>query len=284
MGVTNMTTTIVIDGRGREQTVYAPGRTDLMVRHKGFVALRSCGNRAVEIRYRPSLVKPGALLKTVQLLEARAEDRHVVLAWTDGWKTALVGKLPAAIAYLTVQAADAQSTRKRDFLSQRHVLHDVGKDAAFGRICDAWHTSRGLKDQRLIEAMREASCGRFLEVAPQDGASRLVIGAIGEGYSLYGDGWKSVAVGGRFEDMPDYQYARWASQAYREVFRTGRPVFEDITASVKLRHAGRLLLTYRRVILPIGGERPALLLGATLDQRVMRLGFEPSGELGDVLQ
>jgi hypothetical protein len=278
-------TITVIDGRGRERTVYASGVADLMVREKGFVALRPYGNRAVELRYRPSLVKPRALLKTLRLLDREKWEHHVLMAWAHGWQHTLMGKRIEAIEHLTREVRKAQSTPSRDFLSQRHVAHDVAKDAAFGRIHDAWRAARGGMDQRLMEAMREASCGRFLEVAPQDGASKLVIGAVGEGYSLYGNGWKSVAVGGRFEDMPDYRYAQWASQAYREVFRTGRPIFEDIKAAVKLRQTGRLLLTYRRVILPIGGgECPTLLLGATLGQRVTRLGLETGDEAGDVRQ
>ena len=94
-----------------------------------------------------------------------------------------------------------------------------------------------------------------------------------------------MAVGGRFEDMPDYEYARWAAQAYREAFRTGQPIFEDITAVVRLLRTGRLLLTYRRVILPVGGgEHPTVLLGATLDQRVTHLSLGAGDEFGDVLQ
>jgi len=278
-------TTTVIDGRGHVRTVFSSGFADFMVRDKGFVALRRYGSRAVEVRYRPSRVKPGALLKTARLLDIRKWEQHVLAAWRHGWQHTLVGKRTDAIEHLTRVAAEAQSTRSHDFLSQRHGLHDVAEDAAFGRIHDAWRASRGRKDQRLVEAMREASGGRFLEVAPQDGASKLVIEAVGEGYSLYGKGWKAVAVGGRFEDMPDYLYAQWAAGVYREVFRTGQPVFEDVEAAVKLRRAGRLLLTYRRVILPIGGgEGPTLLLGATLGQHVTRLGLEPGDEPGDVRQ
>ena len=125
-----------------------------------------------------------------------------------------------------------------------------------------------------MEAVREASCARYLAVDPRDGAAKLVLDAVGEGYSLYGNGWKSVAVGGRFEDMPDYQYACRAAQAYREAFRSGQPIFEDVSAVVQLLSAGPLLLKYRRAILPIGsGERPSLLLGATLNQSVTRLSL-----------
>lgn len=110
-------TTTLIDGRGQVRTVYSAGFADAMVRDKGFVALRPFGDRAVEIRYRPSLVKPRALLKALELLQAHAWSHHVVQAWTDGWQAAVVGKLPAAIAYLTGREAEAQSTRKHDFLS-----------------------------------------------------------------------------------------------------------------------------------------------------------------------
>ena len=81
-----------------------------------------------------------------------------------------------------------------------------------------------------MQAVREVSCGRYLVVVPRDRVPRARLGTVGKGYSLYGYGWKSVAVGGQFEDMPDYVYARRAAQAYRDAFRTGQPIFEDITA------------------------------------------------------
>jgi hypothetical protein len=221
----------------------------------------------------------------VRLLEGYRKDRIVLMAHGVEAEPPFVGNFGNAVERLVGRASAAQDKRQQDFQARRRVVPDIAADADFGRIEYAWRAARGVMDQRLIEAMREASSGRHLEVAPQDGASKLVIGAVGEGYSLYGNGWKSVAIGGRFEDMPDYRYAQWASQAYREVFRTGQPVFEDVKAAVKLHRTGRLLLTYRRVILPIGGgERPTLLLGATLGQRVTRLGLEPSDELGDVFQ
>src|SRR5262249_30713732 len=83
----------------------------------------------------------------------------------------------------------------------------------------------GRRTGPLLEAVREASGGRYLEVAPRDGAAKLVMAAVGDGYSLYGNGWKSVAVGGLFEDMPDYEYGCWAAQAYREAVRTARAFF-----------------------------------------------------------
>ena len=94
-----------------------------------------------------------------------------------------------------------------------------------------------------------------------------------------------MAVGGLFEDMPDFEYARWAAQAYREAYRTGEPIFEEVSAAVRLLRRGRLRLTYRRVILPVGsGEHPTRLLGATLDQRVTQLPLGADDEFGDVLQ
>jgi hypothetical protein len=179
----------------------------------------------------------------------------------------------------------AQGKRPRNFVSRRLAASAVAEDAAFGPIHHAWRTARGVKGRKLMEAVREASCGRYLEVAPQGGAERLVLVGVGEGYSLYGSGWRSMAIGGRFEDMPDYEYAQWASQAYRESFRSGQPIFEEVTAVVNLLRSGRLLLEYRRTILPIGpADWPAGFLGATLGQKVTRLGLEPGHEGGHVVQ
>ena len=165
-------TTTIIDGRGRVR--HGSASADIAVEDKGCVALRRRGDRAVEIRYRPSTVKPRALLRTVQLLGGSGDrEHHILQAWDTDWQTALVGNRAAAIEHLMGLTTDAQSTRKRDFLSQRHASSAAAKDAAFGRLHEAWRTARGVKDQGLMEAVREVSCGRYLEVVPQNGASRL---------------------------------------------------------------------------------------------------------------
>lgn len=197
----------------------------------------------------------------------------------------LVGNRAAAIEHLTDLAADAQSTRLDDFSSRRRVPAAAMADPAFGRLLEAWREARGSREQGLMQVVRDVSQGRYLEVRPQQGASRLILDAVGDAYSLYGSGWRSMAVGGLFEDMPDFEYARWAARSYRDVFRTGQPVFEEVSAVVRLLRSGRLLLTYRRAILPVGsGEHPTQLVGATLDQRVTHLASGADDAFGDLLQ
>src|SRR5262245_20796764 len=180
---------------------------------------------------------------------------------------------------------EAQSARALDFYSRRHGRGTAAADVAFGPVHDAWCAARGRRNRALLEVVRDDSGGGYLVVVAREGATKLVMAAVGNGYSLYGNGWKSVAVGGLFEDMPDFEYACWAAQAYREAFRTAQPVFEDVSATVRLRHAGLLRLHYRRAILPLGsGEQPTLLLGATLQQSVRRLALGADDELCDVLQ
>lgn len=276
-------TTTIIDGRG--QVRHWSASADVAVKDMGCVALRRRGSHALELFYRPSAVSPMALLTAVELLNVSDCERVALASWTTGWQTSLFGDRAVAIRHMIGLTTQAQAPRKREFLSQRHALSTVAADATFGPVQHAWRETLGVLDHRLMQAVREASCGRYLVVDPRDDASRLVLDTVGEGYSLYGNGWKSVAVGGRFEDMPDYVYACRAAQAYREAFRTGQPIFEDVTALVRLLGSGPLLLKYRRVILPIGsGEHPALLLGATLDQSVTRLSLGAGDELGDVLQ
>jgi hypothetical protein len=271
----------IIDGRGRVWRNAAALNT--AAAGDGGVALRRRRSGAIEIRYRPHSVKPMAVLRVVQLVD---ECERVVLvpgfADRDGQ---LICRCGAAIERLTRLTSEAQSTRRCDFHARRYERKTAADDAAFGPVYGAWRAAHGRRNRDLLEAVRDASRGRYLEVAPRDGATKLVMAAVGNGYSLYGNGWKSVAVGGLFEDMPDFEYACWAAHAYREAFRTAQPIFEDVAAIVRLRHAGPLRLEYRRVILPIGdGEHPTLLLGATLQQSVTRLPLRADHEPGDVLQ
>lgn len=269
----------IIDGRGRVRHATATG--DVAVEDEGGVALRRCRSGAVEIRYRPNAAKPMAVLKAVELLE---EAQRVVLVpgFTDR-DGQLISDRAAAIERLTRLTGEAQSTRTCDFRSRRHEHSAAISDAAFGPVYAAWRAANGVKDRKLLEAMRDASRGRYMEVVPRNGAAKLVMATVGDGYSLYGNGWKSVAVGGLFEDMPDFEYACWAAQAYREAFRTAQPIFEDVAATVRLRQAGPLLLEYRRMIVPVGSnEQPTLLLGATLLQSVRRPPFGAGDKLVDV--
>lgn len=276
-------TTKIIDGRGQVRDW--PASTDVAVKDMGCVAFRRYGCRSLEVLYSPSALTPMALLTAVDLLNGADLERITLASWTNDWQKCRFDNSAAAIKHLFAEPTKPEAARTRDFLSQRYALRAVTGDSVFGPIYEAWLTNPGSKGQSLMASVREASSGRYLEVDPGNDASKLVLDAVGEGYSIYGDGWKSVAVGGRFEDMPDYEYACRAAQGYREVFRTGQPIFEDITAIVHLLRAGRLLLKYRRVILPIGsGERPALLLGATLNQSVTRFDLGARDELGDVLQ
>lgn len=296
-GFAGMTTTTTIDAEGQAWDGFAPPPgyrlrpplaaselSDLVVKDMGFVVLRRYGSRSVELRHRPGRVKPMALLTAVQWLTDNNCDKIALTAWVGTWETSVVGDLAATVEHLMALAEAAQSTRQRDFQTRRHTIGVAAADASAG-ILDAWRAARGAKDQRLMEAIANASCGRYLEVVPQHGASRLIVDGIGNGYALYGGGWRSLAIGGRFEDMPDYEYAQWAARGYRDVFRAGEPIVEDITAAIRLPRSGRLRLTYRRVILPIGGgEHPLRLLGATLSQRVMHLEPDAASILGDVVQ
>ena len=271
----------IIDGHGR--VWHGTAGTSAAVEQNGGVALRRRRSGTIEVRFRPNSVKPMAVLRVVKMLETC--ERVVLVPGFANRDEQLISPCAAAIERLTQVTNEAQSSRARDFHSRRHGRGAAAADVAFGRVHEAWCAARGRRNRNLLEAVRDASAGRYLEVFPREGAAKLVMAAVGNGYSLYGNGWKSVAVGGLFEDMPDFEYACWAAQAYREAVHTAQPVFEDVVATVRLRHAGALRLEYRRAILPIGlGERPTLLLSATLQQSVRRVSLGADDELRDVLQ
>jgi hypothetical protein len=250
------------------------------------IAVRRDRRRSVEFRFHPSTVSERALLRAVDAMRDSRPGTQITLAALHGDEQKHTFNDPAAAIAMAMRLfADARHSRTARFLFKRLPAEHIAQDPGFGAILEVWRARRESASQRLTEVIRSSSQGRYLEVDPLDGASKLILRTIGEGYSLYGNGWKSGALGGRFEDMPDFAYARAAAEAYREAFRTNQPVFEEVTALVQMLRTGLLLLTYRRAILPVG-DRPRRhrLLGATLDQRVRRLAFGTGDELGDVLQ
>lgn len=272
-----------IDKLGRVHDRSAAGAVSAMA--KASIVVRRQG-RHLEFGFWPETVSARAVLQAVEIIcDSRPGTRFTLVPRGGARHKRAFDDQPAAVAMLMGLFAGARRTHDARFIFKRLPADTIARDAGFGAIDQAWRTGPARADQSLMEAVRASSSGRYLEVDPQEGGARLIVRTVGEGYSLYGNGWKSGAIGERFEDMPDSDYARAAADAYREVFRTGEPVFEDVTALVHMMRTGPLLLTYRRVILPIGWPaRPVRLLGATLDQRVRPLAFGTTDESGDVLQ
>ena len=158
-------TTTIIDERG--QVRHWSASADVAVKDMGCVALRRRGSRALELFYRPSAVSPMALLTAVELLNVSDCERVALASWTTGWQTSLFGDRAVAIKHLIGLTTQAQAPRKREFLSQRHALSAAAADATFGPVQHAWRETQGVMDHRLMQAVREASCGRYLVVDPR---------------------------------------------------------------------------------------------------------------------
>ena len=289
-------TTIIVHDKGepwdsglpslRQKLRCPPGIIDVghfAVNVRGFIALRLRTSKTIELRLRPSIVKPIALVKAAEILGESGAARVLVVSDDDG-EHFLSGTYHS-ITHFVHRASRMQARRQDDFIAHRYPLGAVADDPEFGPVLAAWQAARGRKSADLLRLVKEASAARCLEVAPNHESDRLIIGAVGEGYCLYGKVWKSIAIGGRFEDMPDPEYAQWAAKGYREAARLGEPIAEDVTATLFVPPHGRVRLSYRRMILPLGGRgRPRLLLGATLGQTVTHLGFEARDKRRNVVQ
>ena len=278
---------VVIDAEGTVSQRASPHAdpAGIAIRNKEWVVIRRRGGAAPEVWYCPKFAADLALLRAVERLDRDRADRMVLHACLSEGLPPFVSEFNDGLAHLMRLAMAEQGRRRGDFMAARHALDRVARDADFGRLYEAYRKAGALRTRDLMETVREASRARYLEVDPRDGAARLVLSAVGPSYSIYGRGWKSNAVGNRFEDMPDYEYATWAATTYRDAFRLRMPIFEDVSAIVRMPFAQPLQLTYRRAVLPLGGgNEPSVLLGATLGQSVSRLALGAGQEGRDIVQ
>ena len=91
------------------------------VKDMGCVAVRRYGSHSLEVFYRPSTVAPIALLTAVELLNVSDCERVALASWATDWQTILCDRA-VAIKHMVGLTTQAQGTRKRHFLSQRHAF------------------------------------------------------------------------------------------------------------------------------------------------------------------
>jgi hypothetical protein len=129
----------------------------------------------------------------------------------------------------------------------------------------SWEESNKRLPFQLIKEVDRRFEGRFWVFRPGNESGELVIERAGTGARIPDDEWDAFRRGKRLTDIPDAAYGRWASEAYLSVLRTGRPNISDVSAKIYWRRAGRLLYTYRRMILPcLDPDGEPLLLGASV--------------------
>ena len=120
--------------------------------------------------------------------------------------------------------------------------------------------------QQAVHLLRTQFDDRYLIVQPNTENGRLILAAIGDGYSHIGASWKRHNLGEPFGEFESKSYSEFVKDAYREAWTMQQPVLEEIDAPQPSGSPNEWI-SYDRMLLPIHTNGGPAMLSATLMRR-----------------
>jgi hypothetical protein len=168
--------------------------------------------------------------------------------------------------------ATAHRSEAQSFL---RLQNESGLRGPLLALYHAWqYRPQALLSADCRDLLNEALAGRYMVLKLPEWTRGLQICDVGRGYLSFDDPWLSKAIGRRFADQPDKQYAQWAAQAYYEVGSSEQPTIDDCDVLVGGSNRGARRVQYRRLILPLRSPKgdhfmlSASVLDRSIDLRI----------------
>ena len=219
-----------------------------MVRNMGWAALRS-HQAKYEAQVRPDSINDSTLLTLIYDIRSARQTSVQLKVFNGCWSTVDFSDAADAVTYLSRLVENARfDLRKGDFLRSSLRRSQAPAAGSERLLLDAWGSGERRADRLAVLAERLFG-GRYV-IAGRDEAGATCVLAGGSDFNLIGQQWMYRVQQLRLTDWPDAAYGRWMEEAYREVWRSGEPLLDDVDSFIDWPKLGRRQHKYRRVVLP----------------------------------
>jgi hypothetical protein len=238
---------------------------DYSIRNLGFIRVQQKPHGFV-VTLRPSATNPVTFASAIFLISDLPDQRLVLSCLEDSWTHVLCRDKAEARSRLLHAMDQAEDAREQPFLCERHCLDEVPPNSSISMLLAFWTECRGaFDDDQLSTALNRILRDRFALLSTRGDDETLLIENWGYGTASYWQSWLRRCRGLQFEDQPDHRYARAAAAAYREVLRSGQPLFDHVDAITSNAGQGKKRITYSRLIVPVDRTNgPPWLLSTSL--------------------
>lgn len=224
---------------------------DFAVTNLGFIGLIN-SSHGLAVTFRSEIVSTLALISAIGFLFDQPKQRAIVTTLSNGGEDCRLFHDPDEVVSKLIAEMQLREAKHANFLHQPQRIDAVGEHGRLADLFRVWANARGVFDDAGVDALgRHLLRGRFALVEPVHDGRTLLIRDWGNAYGSFDDRWLGMARGLRFEDQPDFRYAREAVRAYHEVLRLGAPLLDDVDAIISTARDGPTRIQYRRMILPI---------------------------------
>ena len=226
-------------------------RARFLVANMGFIAVEQLGN-GLGVRWRPTYTQRETVAATIIHLREQGEQRVVISTIDNSEIHSLFSGISEACDAMLHRFAGERNTSGGYFLAKPRARDSLLAGSVLRKTLDE-AVSRGLSydPMSLWESLQRSVGSRFLLLDPDRSDRKLKVLSLGSGYTKMSRRWTSEAQGTDFEDQPDVSYARAAARAFWTAAQSGKPVIEDVEASMWVPSRGRSAVRYTRLVLPI---------------------------------
>jgi hypothetical protein len=240
------------------------------IRNLGFIRLQQKPHGFV-VTLRPSATNPVTFASAIFLISDLRDQKFILSCLEGSWMHVLCRDSAEARTRLLHAMDQAEDAREQLFLCEQHSLDEAPRNSSIAMLLAFWVECRGaLDDDQLSTALNRILRDRFALLSTRGNGETLIIENWGYGTASFWRSWLKRCRGLQFEDQPDYRYGRAAAVAYREVLRSGHPLFDHVDAITSNAGQGSKRITYSRLIVPLrrGNGSPWLLSTSLLDSTI----------------
>lgn len=224
------------------------------VKNHGFIRFSILERRLIEIELHPRNVAVPALLAVQHQLQSSELKLFSIKYLTTEWRSEITSSSDQAIRRLSQLCAPefVEASRDRFTVKPLHHSEILADDTNSLRLMiQKWRTSFGQFDTGLLSfALEHNILPRMIIVGIRPKAAEPVFRFIGDAHVSWLDEKERFrAIGEKTDNVPDKDYALWASEFYKDVARTGQPRYDRISAVIR-RRPKPYQTTYERLTLP----------------------------------
>ena len=164
----------------------------------------------------------------------------------------------AALQYLVLRLKSA-APKRADFGRAEQPFNKAAEP--FRVLTERCSAQKCLNTASIREMLISEFDNRYCVVVPEASRGQLILMEFGDGYQHIDGSYNSRSAGRPFGQFESRDYTAFVQDAYKDAWRKGRAVVEEIT--VPEHFEGNLPPSYKRIILPVQLATGPALLSAT---------------------
>jgi len=224
------------------------------VKNLGFIKFSIIGEKLIEIELHPRNASFAAILAVQHQLQSSSTRLFRIKYFTTEWQSEITASAEQAITRLSqLTAPEFVAQSQERFAIEPRDYSDLAADESnpLRLFAQKWRVSFGAFNSSVTSfAINHDLLPRMLIIGIRPRNPEPVFRFIGEAHSSWLDARERCqALGEKTVNVPDKDYAGWATEFYHDVARTGQPRYDCIKAVIQRRDRP-YRTRYERLLLP----------------------------------